>query len=376
MNDVQRAQILHNCIERIRNGETIEACLRDYPDIYDDLAAMLAAGDLARQAQASPAEVRLAQTQARARFEAALKADLPKRPTGSVRGLLAAGVALLLCGGALAAAQFSLPGDALYPLKGLTEQIQLGLNGGDDDLQRMLEKRRQDETRQLLALERQAEVRFSGTVDAVNGDVAIIDGIPIALTDEMPRPQVGDVVQVRGRTDGGRVQAAQVLVIQRPPAPETTPEAATTPAAPTETATPSPTASPSATASPTATPAAARPTATTGQPCQVRPPLGWVRYEVQPGDTLFALATRANTTVERVAAVNCLAQTDLIAVGQRLYLPSSGGGASPTSAPSSEGERTAPPDEQGTRPSERPSPTATRGQNAQPTPTATREQNN
>ena len=49
-------------------------------------------------------------------------------------------------------------------------------------------------------------------------------------------------------------------------------------------------------------------------------PAGWERYTVQPGDTLFSLASRAGVSQEQVMSVNCLDSPDLMA-GQSLYLP-------------------------------------------------------
>ncbi len=65
------------------------------------------------------------------------------------------------------------------------------------------------------------------------------------------------------------------------------------------------------------------PTATTSisVPINCSPPPGWVAYTVQPGDTLGDLATRTNTTVGNLQNGNCLLGTELIYVGQILYLP-------------------------------------------------------
>jgi murein DD-endopeptidase MepM/ murein hydrolase activator NlpD len=44
-------------------------------------------------------------------------------------------------------------------------------------------------------------------------------------------------------------------------------------------------------------------------------------YEVQPGDTLFAIAQRFGTTVEAIVAANDIADPSLINVGQKLVVP-------------------------------------------------------
>ena len=50
------------------------------------------------------------------------------------------------------------------------------------------------------------------------------------------------------------------------------------------------------------------------------PPVGWVVYIVQPGDTLTSLARATGTSVNAIKQANCL-DSDTIKIGQRLYLP-------------------------------------------------------
>lgn len=71
---------------------------------------------------------------------------------------------------------------------------------------------------------------------------------------------------------------------------------------------------------PTSTPAIV-PTATSGAPvgCVVNTSLP--RYVVRAGDTLSDIAFRANTTIQNLVAINCLANADQIFSGQTLYVP-------------------------------------------------------
>jgi LysM repeat protein len=55
-------------------------------------------------------------------------------------------------------------------------------------------------------------------------------------------------------------------------------------------------------------------------PCTLQPPVGWVQYNVQPGDTLYSLAVRTRTTVYAIVQVNCLGGYTIYA-GQQLWLP-------------------------------------------------------
>jgi len=50
------------------------------------------------------------------------------------------------------------------------------------------------------------------------------------------------------------------------------------------------------------------------------PPAGWVIYYVQPGDTLYGIATMFGTSVTQLVNANCLNSTYVYS-GQRLYVP-------------------------------------------------------
>ncbi len=49
--------------------------------------------------------------------------------------------------------------------------------------------------------------------------------------------------------------------------------------------------------------------------------VGWPRYIVQPGDTLSSLANAANVSLAQAASVNCIANANVIQVGQQICLP-------------------------------------------------------
>lgn len=100
-------------------------------------------------------------------------------------------------------------------------------------------------------------------------------------------------------------------------------------------------------------------TTPTQVPCG--PPPGWIRYIVQPGDTLWNLSVRLGTSMEAIRRANCM--TDYtIRVGQPLYLPAYPPPLSPTPTRTPTATRTPTPTPTGTR---TPTPTAT------PTPTGT-----
>lgn len=50
-------------------------------------------------------------------------------------------------------------------------------------------------------------------------------------------------------------------------------------------------------------------------------PIGTFAYTIQPGDTLFSIAQRYDTTVETIAAINQIADPGQISVGWTIYIP-------------------------------------------------------
>jgi len=56
-------------------------------------------------------------------------------------------------------------------------------------------------------------------------------------------------------------------------------------------------------------------------PIPCGPPFGWTRYTVQPGDTLYRIATMYGTTVSLLQQANCLGNSTAIRAGQLLWVP-------------------------------------------------------
>lgn len=50
-------------------------------------------------------------------------------------------------------------------------------------------------------------------------------------------------------------------------------------------------------------------------------PRTWITYRVQPGDTLLALAEQTSSTVDELAAGNCLLNPRALIVGEVINLP-------------------------------------------------------
>jgi LysM repeat protein len=52
-----------------------------------------------------------------------------------------------------------------------------------------------------------------------------------------------------------------------------------------------------------------------------RPPAAWIRYTVQPGDTLYRISVLYRVTVDELQRGNCMGYQTLIAAGEILYVP-------------------------------------------------------
>jgi LysM repeat protein len=88
------------------------------------------------------------------------------------------------------------------------------------------------------------------------------------------------------------------------------------PAGPTEVR-PTITSIPSPTIPPSAVPPTSTPVVVNG--CYI--PVGWIRYIVVTGDTLYGIADRHNSNIDELVTGNCLANANQISLGQALYAP-------------------------------------------------------
>jgi uncharacterized membrane protein YgcG len=267
MSERDLTPIFHECVEMLAAGNTVEDCLRRYPQYASQLRPMLETGLLVRRVMVNPLTVQ--QAQDRVRFKVAQAAAQPA-PRGGPRSLLSlvAGFILvfLISTGLLVGSTDSLPGDALYPLKRAAENAQLGLSS-DASLRDQFAQRRIDETAALLASRREAEVRFTGQIEQIDDTIWQIASLPVQIPSLVASTEafnVGDTVEVRGLTTSqGQLIAAEIRLIEDLPTvvtptlsvPTTAPIMPTVTPTVTATHTPSATTTwtPTTTGSPTAT---------------------------------------------------------------------------------------------------------------------------
>jgi len=265
-------EAFNDCVERLQAGESLEECLRRYPQHAAELRPILLGTEAVRRARPSIHEVEQARQSARFRFEATLRDDASQRrgiwPV--LRYAAGAAAALILGVGVLTAlAQSALPGDPLYGLKRAGEQALMALAGPADDGR--LNDRRIAEIQALLAAGRAQTVAFEGEVGAQNGPDWQIGGLGVTVPVDAEGAsgiRIGDRVRVNGHTTPeGALIAESLLLLERglqPPTstPGAPPSATVLPSAtPTATpsATPTPTRTPTATLVPTATPLGSAP---------------------------------------------------------------------------------------------------------------------
>jgi len=136
--------ILNECLERILTGEeTLQQCLDRYPDYAAELEPLLRTAVAARELQSIEPD---SEFRARARYQLRLEMDripsgrwqsiLKWRPSLKLQPRLAVTIvvvlALVLGGGTtVLAAESSMPGSPLYPVKLATENVRLTFSSSD-----------------------------------------------------------------------------------------------------------------------------------------------------------------------------------------------------------------------------------------------------
>ena len=301
MADQELREVFNDCIDRMAAGQSISDCLRYYPEYAAVLRPMLETTSLVERVQANSYEIAAAQVRVRARVSAHLQERSIRQQRSYGRFVTLAASLLIAFVALFGAAETSLPGDLLYNVKRFTEGARSTLIG------QQFTGRRLDEIRGLEALKRPEDVTFSGQVEQSDGAHWRVAGLDVQVAPGTPGAEsavVGDTVRVTAQTTPqGDLVASKVIVLVKRVMPllataTVTPPVATTPTSlPSETPIPSPTV------------------------CTPTMPAGWLRYVVQPSDTIAELATLTGVTTQALITVNCVPPTQMIIVGQTLFLP-------------------------------------------------------
>ncbi|MEZ4613908.1 MAG: LysM peptidoglycan-binding domain-containing protein [Caldilineaceae bacterium] len=226
----------------------------------------------------------------------------------------------------VSAAQAAIPGDVVYPAKTWMLNQELALSAPADRPEvydRIIQTLKVDTERakeraaaegKIIPTENTLMLQAWGQNNVYVGDLDILTAyqpavgsqemLPMTVTgNPVPGDLVRVVYQVVPVTDAqngvvtSALQGISLTKIENPVAIAITPEP--------------PTATPTPTTTSTLTPL----------PCVALLPAGWTSYQVQTGDTLSAIARRSGTNITTLGEVNCLANNNIINVGQTLYIP-------------------------------------------------------
>lgn len=345
-------EIFHDCVTRMQNGATIEDCLDLYPQYADALLPMLEAVQIPKRAQVSDDEVAVSQQRVRVEFEQALNQPTRVRFRPMVSRvasfvLLVLFVGSLLTTGVVVVAQDSIPGDSLYGVKRLTEQLRLSFADDETGLREEFAQRRINETRQVIQRRRATTVEFAGMIDQIDNATLTVAGFSVELSPRLRTIdlQVGMRVNITAQTQQDRtiiVTAIQVEGLSEIVPQTTRPTLIPTQSLPTLPAM-------TITRTPTSTLTAIQTDVPTGQPTErpqptatvlpeIRPsmtptqtresgdcvpdiPSDWIAYSIQAGDTPSGIAVGTELSLAELYQVNCHINPRLIVVGEVIYVP-------------------------------------------------------
>jgi hypothetical protein len=221
----QLDEVLVEALDLFDQGTPVVKILSRYPDLADELRPFLmTARDLNHLAKPGSTAAQEASKKEFLRYATTMQVEQRRSAADRLRDIFVYGLAFLLIlffSGAVMAVSSSsaIPGDALYGTKIFLEQTRLNYSADPAAaaaLVEELQKERLDEVKTLLSLGRSETVTFSGEVTELSPERWIVDGIPIVVTSStILRDDVegGYLVQVRGMTSDGVVEAEQVDVI-------------------------------------------------------------------------------------------------------------------------------------------------------------------
>ncbi len=245
--------ILDECLEKMKDGASIAECLEQYPQYANELEELLSIAVIvmdspvpspnkemvlhSRKEMFAAVEVRI-QDQAVSALVFSRYADqIAKKLIGfwqnitnkektnmkliirfSIAALTVA--VLIMGGGATAASAGSLPGDSLYPLKKVVEDVQLFLTldpQAKKDLEQSLQNRRIQEVEAVLQDGRVVEVEITGVLDSIGDKTLTIGDFNFDLTSDTQmagQPAPGSVVEVQAVTQPDGSLTAQIVVVE------------------------------------------------------------------------------------------------------------------------------------------------------------------
>lgn len=214
------------CIKALETGADIEAILKLYPQMADELRPILETTAQAQSLSATtvPDEA-IRRGRARVLGHAAGMRESSRKPrkVGFVLRRLTTSLALtfvllLSVTGIVNASSGALPGDNLYPIKRTWEEVRLWFTFSPErreELESKYEQERLDEIDELLGEGREETIAFLGIITAQDGDYWLVSGVPVQITlrTQLPAEPVsmGAPVTVVGRTNAQGFIEAQMV---------------------------------------------------------------------------------------------------------------------------------------------------------------------
>ncbi len=265
MNEVPES-VLQECLDLLAHGNSIEQIMDQHPEQIAVLRPFL---ETAAQLTTLVPQPSLA---AKKRSQKAFLAHAQKLKVAPVRPsawyrlrqilLPIASLALILILFTVTAVSVSasaIPGDALYTVKRLVEDVRLSQARDPETAVALTIQFREERLREvqtLLRTRRSAQVTLEGEIEALQTEYWTVASIMVELEETTiieGTPQIGELARVNGRTENGRFIAAKIEVLTGSPL--VPPQEPT--AEPISSPTLQPIAEPTETTVPTATPTAA-----------------------------------------------------------------------------------------------------------------------
>lgn len=247
---------LEICLQAQERGADIDACLKLFPDLADELRPIL---ETAAQVRAEPVEIPVAAMRRGRALVLQHAAELREQKRSSnvvfwsklwqtgrtfrIVGTSLATVVFLFSSGTglVFASSNSLPGDQLYPVKRSWEGVQLAFIFDPQikqERENEFEHERVEEIHELFSESRQTQVDFQGKVEIQHPTQWQIAGLQIVLEHDAvidSNITIGTTVRVIGETEDGVIKAEHIILVETP---AITPTPISSTKRPTETAMP------------------------------------------------------------------------------------------------------------------------------------------
>jgi len=217
---------LEVCIKALETGADLEAVLKLYPQMTDELRPILETMIRAQSLSAiSVPEDAIRRGRAHVLRHAAEMRVSSRRSRGFglvfrrlATSLALSFVLLLSVTGIVNASSGALPGDHLYPVKRTWEDVRLWFTFSPErreELESKYEQERLDEIDVLLVDGREETIAFYGIITAQDGDYWLVSGVPVQITGRTQLPAdpvvVGAPVTVVGSTNAQGFIEAQMV---------------------------------------------------------------------------------------------------------------------------------------------------------------------